>query len=162
MIHRLSWPAALWLCLCFNPSASAQPAPAAMATTADLPAGLVKRSLGQVSIEHRGQTLPARPGMAVQVGDTLRTGPDGAVGITLADDTLLTTGPGSELVISTFAFDATSHDGQLLASLWRGTLHVVTGLIGKRSPDKVNVQTRTVVLGSRGTEFIVDTRGADR
>ena len=120
------------------------------------PAGLVKRSQGSVTLAHAGQVLPARPGMVVAVGDTLRTGPDGAVGITLADDTLLTAGPDSELVISAFAFDATGHDGHLLASLWRGTLSVVTGLIGKKAPENVKVQTRTVVLGVRGTEFIVD------
>ena len=38
----------------------------------------------------------------------------------------------------------------------RGTLSVVTGLIGKKAPENVKVQTRTVVLGVRGTEFIVD------
>lgn len=125
-------------------------------------AGLIKRSLGGVTLEHAGQALPARPGMPVAVGDTLRTGPDGAVGITLNDDTLLTAGPNSELVISAFDFDATRHDGQLLASLWRGTLSVVTGLIGKKSPDNVKLQTRTVVLGVRGTEFIVDAGGPVR
>lgn len=100
--------------------------------------------------------------MVVAVGDTLRTGPDGAVGITLADDTLLTAGPDSELVISAFVFEAIGHDGKLLASLWRGTLSVVTGLIGKKTPENVKVQTRTVVLGTRGTEFIVDASEAAR
>ncbi len=96
------------------------------------------------------------------VGDTIRTGPDGAVGITLADDTLLTIGADSELVLSAYSFDSTTQDGNLLASLWRGTLAVVTGLIGKKTPENVRVQTRTVVLGVRGTEFIVDAKGAQQ
>jgi hypothetical protein len=121
---------------------------------------VVKRSTGAVTLQRAGQLLPAQPGTLVMVGDTLRTGPDGAAGITLADDTLMTTGPNSELVISGFAFNPTTQDGNLLASLWRGTLHMVTGLVGKKAPEQVKVQTRTVVLGVRGTEFIVDATGA--
>ncbi len=139
--------------------AGASPAIAAAANAA-LPAGLVKRSQGQVTLLRAGQPHPVSPGLAVRVGDSLRTGADGAVGITLSDDSLLTAGPDSELVISAYAFDTTTQDGKLLASLWRGTLSVVTGLIARKSPEQVKVQTRTVVLGVRGTEFIVDASGA--
>ena len=138
-----------WGCLLIPVQAQTAAAPAA---------GVVKRSQGEVSIERAGQRLPAVIGMAVLTGDTLRTGAGAAAGITLRDDTLLTLGPDSELVISGFAFDATTHDGNLLTSLWRGTLHMVTGLIAKKTPERVNVQTRTVVLGARGTEFIVETQ----
>jgi hypothetical protein len=119
-------------------------------------AGTVKRVIGAVTLERAGTGAPVAAGVAVQVGDTLRTGADGAVGITLVDDTLLTLGADSELVLSDYSFDSTTHDGGMLASLWRGTVAVVTGLIGKKAPEKVRVQTRTVVLGVRGTEFIVD------
>ena len=112
-----------------------------------------------MTVEHAGQVQPAQAGTLLRVGDVLRTGADGAAGITLADDSLLTAGPGSELVISAFAFNPITHEANLLASLWRGTLSVVTGLIGKKAPEQVKVQTRTVVLGSRGTEFIVETGG---
>lgn len=149
-------PLLLWTVL--TPEASAQ----AGANPPGTPAGSIKRLAGTVTLERAGQVRPALPGMAVMVGDTLRTGPDGGAGITLVDDTRLTAGPGSELVISAFRFDSTTQDGQLLASLWRGTLNVVTGLIGKKAPEKVNVQTRTVVLGVRGTEFIVDATGEGR
>lgn len=123
-------------------------------------AGVVKRSQGEVTIERAGQRLAATPGTAVMASDTLRTGPASAAGITLRDDTLLTLGPDSELVLSNFSFDATTHEGKLLTSLWRGMLHMVTGLIARKSPEQVNVQTRTVVLGTRGTEFIVETQAA--
>jgi hypothetical protein len=39
---------------------------------------------------------------------------------------------------------------------------VVTGLIGRKAPEKVRFQTRTVVLGVRGTEFILDATGEDQ
>lgn len=135
---------------------------AALPAAAQTPptAGIVKRSVGTVTLERDGQRLPVQAGTAVRVGDTLRTGDDGAAGITLADDTRLTAGPGTELVLSAFSFDSTTQDGQLLVSLWRGALNLVTGLIGKKAPEQVKVQTRTVVLGVRGTEFIVDSTGA--
>ncbi len=98
-------------------------------------AGVVKRSQGTVTLERASQRLMVLPGQILLVGDTVRTGPASAAGLTLADDTLLTVGPDSELVITAFSFDATTDDGNLLASLWRGTLHVVTGLIGKKSPE---------------------------
>lgn len=122
-------------------------------------AGIVKRVQGAVTLQRGGQPLPVAPGAAVQVGDRLVTGADGAVGVTLADDTLLTAGPGSTLVISEFRFNSTTNEGSLLATLLKGTLNVVTGLIAKQTPQNVNVQTRNAVMGVRGTEFIVDARG---
>lgn len=135
---------------------------AAPTTTATSPAGTVKRVAGTVTLERAGARSPVAVGAAVQAGDTLRTGADGAVGITLADDTLLTLGAESELVLDSYSFDTTTHDGGLLVSLWRGTVGVVTGLIGRKAPEKLRFQTRTVVLGVRGTEFIVDASGAAR
>lgn len=126
-----------------------------------LAAGLVKRATGTVSVSRAGVSQAVLPGLVVQVGDTFRTGPDGAVALALADDTLLSVGPDSELQVTAFTFDSTTQDGNLLASVWRGTVALVTGLIAKKAPENVRVQTRTVVLGVRGTEFIVDAgRGA--
>jgi hypothetical protein len=103
-----------------------------------------------------------QPGTLVQVGDRLVTGGDGAVGITLADDTRLTVGPSSRLLISAFGFDPATHEGRLLASLQHGTLHMVSGAIAKQAPQNVHVQTPNALLGVRGTEFIVDARGETR
>ena len=154
----------LGLCLTLWAQAQAQqaapPPAAATPATPDTPtlvrAGLVKSSQGEAT-RQRGERLDKLvPGLAIAVGDLVRTGPLAYVGITLSDDTLLTLGPGSELLISDYRFDETTQDGGMLASLWRGTLSVVTGLIGKKAPQNVKLQTRTVVMGVRGTEFIVD------
>ena len=131
-------------------SALAQPVPAPG------PAGVVKRVTGQVVLERGGVGSPAAVGAVFQPGDTVRTGQDGAIALALADDTLLSIGPDSAVQLSAFSFNSTTHEGNLLASVWRGTAAFVTGLIAKRSPETVRVQTRTVVLGVRGSEFIVD------
>lgn len=149
-MHIRSVPFGLALSACLCGLAIAQPATGA--------AGMLKRSQGEVTIERAGQRQPAAPGAVLLVGDTLRTGPGGSAGITLRDDTLMTLGPDAELLLSQFTFDNTTHDGGMLMSLWRGTLHMLTGLVAKKAPERVNVQTRTVVLGARGTEFIIETQ----
>lgn len=137
--------------------ALASMAPALPALAADA-AGVVKRVQGSVTLQRDGQSLPVSAGTPVQVGDRLVTGVDGSVGLTMADDSLLTAGPASTLVVSRFRFDSTTNDGNMLVELLKGTLHFVSGLIAKQAPQNVNVQTRNALMGVRGTEFIVDAR----
>ena len=120
-------------------------------------AGMVKTSKGQVGIERVGQWIPAPVGTPVLVADRIKTGADGAVGVTLRDNTLLSAGANSTLVVNRFAFNSTTHAGAVDATLKRGTLAVVSGKIAKASPENVSYKTPTVSLGVRGTEFIIET-----
>jgi hypothetical protein len=116
--------------------------------------GRVKTMKGTVHIERGGQRQPAQVGTGVQLADTLVTGPDGAVGVTLADDTLLSAGPNSVLAIERFVYDGVK-PGALEAALSKGTLAVVSGRIAKQAPDAMRVKTPAAILGVRGTEFVV-------
>lgn len=122
-------------------------------------AGMVKTSSGQVVIERQGATLPAPVGTQVLVADRVRTGGDGTVGVTLRDNTLLSAGPGSLVVIDKFAFDSSTLDGRMSVGVRKGTLSVATGKIAKRTPESVDFHTPTSVLGVRGTEFIIEVAG---
>ena len=134
---------------------------ATAATAADTEAsGIIKTSQGTVTVDRGGQQTPAATGTAVFVGDRVHTGPGSYVGITLRDDTLLTGGPESTLLITEFQFNPATHDGNMLISLVKGTFSVVTGLIGKQSPKSVGFKTPSMTLGIRGTEFIVEVGGA--
>ena len=117
--------------------------------------GRVKVVTGGVAIERGGRALPATVGMAVQEGDVIVTGRDGAAGITFNDDSLLSVGPDSALAVDRFAFDTTTHAGRFDTSLRRGTLSAVSGKIAKQSPDAMKVGTPSTILGVRGTEFVV-------
>jgi hypothetical protein len=128
---------------------------AAGAAAADY-AGVVKTSRGSAAVERAGAKIALAPGSRVNQGDRIVTGSDGFLGITMRDDTLLTLGPGSILALDTYGFDPKTHDGNFLATLTRGVLSVVTGLIAKRSPDAFAVKTRISTMGVRGTEFIVE------
>jgi hypothetical protein len=129
--------------------------PAAPAAADDV--GVVKVSRGAATVERSGHRLLAQVGMKIEEGDTIATGPDGAVGVTFRDNTLLSIGPGSSLVIERYAFDTTTHKGAFESSLLRGTLAAVSGKIAKQSPDAMKVRTPAAVLGVRGTEFLVRT-----
>ena len=117
--------------------------------------GQIKVLQGQVSVERKGQPLAARVGLPLEAADVLRTGPDGSVGITMLDNTLLSAGPNSLLALERFEFDATTSAGRFDARLQRGTLAVVSGRIAKQSPQAMTVRTPAAVLGVRGTEFVV-------
>lgn len=119
-------------------------------------AGMVKTSRGKVVIERQGLQVPALPGAKVMASDRLVTGADGSAGITLIDNTLLTVGPNSSMSLDRFAFDSTTHQGALEASIKRGTLAVVSGKIAKASPEAVQFRTPHSILGVRGTEFIIE------
>jgi hypothetical protein len=123
-------------------------------------AGHVKVAKGAVTIERGGQKLPAPVGAPVQAGDVVATGPDGSVGISFLDNSLLSAGPNSVLAIDRFAFDSTTHQGAFETSLKTGTLAVVSGKLAKQSPEAMKVKTPAAVLGVRGTEFLVRTGDA--
>lgn len=119
-------------------------------------AGVVKIVKGDVAIERAEEKPTAAPGVQVQVGDRIVTGRDGSIGITLRDNTLLSAGPNSTVVLEKFAFDSTTHAGTIDASVKRGTLAVVSGKIAKQSPETVRFRTPNAILGVRGTSFVVD------
>lgn len=142
-------PRALCLALlsCLGGLAAAQPAEEA---------GIVKTARGQAFIERGEQRLPAEVGVPVHASDKLLTGPDGAVGITLRDNTLLSAGPNAQIEIQRFAFNSTTNGGTLHAEVKRGSLLVVSGKIAKATPEGVRFTTPTTTMGLRGTAFVID------
>ena len=127
--------------------------PSAVAVASDV--GEIKKASGTAHIERDGARLPVRAGMQVRQADRLVTGADGAVGITFLDNTLVSAGPNSTLVIDNYRFDSTTHAGRFDASLQRGSLAVISGKMVKQSPGAMRLRTPSSILGVRGTEFVV-------
>jgi hypothetical protein len=117
--------------------------------------GQIKTAKGQVTVQRQGQALPGEVGMRLEVADTLKTGPDSAVGITMRDNSLLSAGPNSILSLDRFEFDAATSQGRFDSQLQRGTLAVMSGRIAKQSPQAMTVRTPSAQLGVRGTDFVV-------
>lgn len=125
----------------------------AIAAAAEI--GQIKVAKGQVSVEREGQIVAATVGTRLQTSDVVKTGPDGSVGITMGDDSLLSAGPNSVLSLDRYEFDPTTNRGRFDAKLNKGTLAVISGRIAKQSPGAMTVQTPAAILGVRGTEFVV-------
>lgn len=125
----------------------------AVAVGADV--GEIKVANGNAYLERGAERLPVKVGMPVQQSDKVVTGADGTVGITFADNSLLSVGPDSALAIDRFVFDSTTYAGQFDSTLSKGTLAVISGKMVKQSPDAMRVHTPSAIMGVRGTEFIV-------
>jgi len=128
---------------------------AGMATPVLADIGRVKLVSGITTIERGSQKIAATAGLALQKGDTIVTGKNGRIGITFNDNTRFAAGPNSRINVADFAFDDTTHRGQFLTQVDRGSLAIVSGQIAKSNRDAMRVKTPTALLGVRGTRFVV-------
>jgi hypothetical protein len=113
--------------------------------------GQIKTLSGDVSLVRNTVKSPAKVGDLLEKADTLMTGADGRVGITFIDNSRFSLGPNSQIALEQFTFNPTTQEGTFLTKIARGTLAVISGHIGHSAPDAMKVQTRTTILGVRGT-----------
>lgn len=119
-------------------------------------AGVLKAVQGDVKVLRAdGRLQSARSGDGVDQVDRIVTGKDGGASLLLRDGTALVLGAQSQLDLKQFHFDPTTHDGGIFVSLLKGSLRMVSGLIAKKQPEAVRVDTQTATIGIRGTDFIV-------
>ncbi|MEZ0233072.1 MAG: FecR domain-containing protein [Methylophilaceae bacterium] len=138
----------LMLALCFSNEL--------LAATENLPAGKLKVVNGNVQIVRSGQSMSAKVGDYLNALDEIVTGPNSSAGITMQDDTLMSMGPNSRLALNQYAYDPVTNEGKLDASLIKGALRFISGIIGKTSPRSVAIRTPVSTIGIRGTDFIVE------
>ena len=115
----------------------------------------IKNVSGQVTVVRDGANLPAKAGDLLYEKDVVRTGGDGAIGITFTDNTAMSTGPNSEVSLDQYQFDSSNFHGSMLADMRKGTLAMVSGDIARSSPGAMRIKTPTAMLGVRGTRFVV-------
>jgi hypothetical protein len=127
---------------------------------AESPAGAIKVVTGAAFVVRQGAAIPAQVNDSVLVGDALRTGSDGSIGVLLADDTLLSLGPNAELVIDEFLFAPAQGQMGFVARLLRGAFAYVSGIIAKLSPGSVRIETPVATVGIRGTRILSSVDGA--
>ena len=132
---------------------------APIAAWADDPIGQVKTETGTVTLERHGTTEPVAIGDHVYQSDTVITAAGATVGITFADNSMMSLGPDSRLALDQFKFDTTTHEGVFDSSLQKGTLAVKSGQIVHQTPEAMHIRTPAALLGVRGTEFVVRADG---
>jgi hypothetical protein len=143
--------ATIFILLCFSGNVSPVYASPTIAT--------VQKVSGMAAIVRQGQTISATIGLEIWENDTLRTGPDGSIGVIFNDDTLLSLGPGSALVIDKFVFAPREGKFSIVLRMIRGTAAYLSGLISKLAPDSAHFETPTASIGIRGTKFVVKVEG---
>jgi hypothetical protein len=75
--------------------------------------------------------------------------------VILRDNSTLSLGPGSRIVIETFLFFPYEGKFGMLARITRGSMAYLSGLIGKLAPGSARFETPTATIGIRGTRFAV-------
>lgn len=119
------------------------------------PSGNIKVASGQAFIVRNATATPAQVGEPVFEADSLRTGADGLIGVTMKDDTRISLGPNSEARLDRFVY--TPAEGRLafVLRIARGTAAYVSGHIAKLAPDAVRLETPAAIVGVRGTTLAV-------
>ncbi|MDQ7833840.1 MAG: FecR family protein [Humidesulfovibrio sp.] len=129
----------------------------ALASEPDNPVGSVKSIEGHPMVT-RGAAAPKplAPGQRIYEKDVLTTGATETLGLIMRDNSLLSLGPNTKLVVERFLF---APEKGALASILRvakGSSAVVTGEIAKLSPKAMQIHTPTSTIGIRGTHFLVN------
>ena len=111
----------------------------------------VARMKGQaVAVDAEGKTRKVVEGAPVFEGESVRTAPDSHAVVAFRDQSKVTVQAASDVKVQSYR-DAPGQPQSFVMRLVRGGVRAVTGLIGKRNPVAVRLQTAVATIGIRGT-----------
>ncbi|MGB5305157.1 MAG: FecR family protein [Gammaproteobacteria bacterium] len=97
----------------------------------------------------------------VRLGEVVQTGADSMLQIVFPDRSMLHVKPDTQLKIEKYHFEQKQPESDVMEMrLLKGGMRSLTGLVGKRNPDKVKYQTPIATIGIRGTVLEIN-RAAD-
>jgi hypothetical protein len=117
--------------------------------------GRIKSVSGSVSIVRQAGNVPAQAGQPLYQSDSVRTGADGQIGISLRDETRLALGPNTEIRLDQFLYSPGQGQLRLVLRVARGLVAYVSGKIAKLAPDAIRLETPSAILGVRGTRMVI-------
>ncbi len=91
-------------------------------------------------------------GDSVSANEQVKTGVNSATAITFLDNTNLTIGASSTIVLDRFVYDPNRGADDAVINLTKGAFRFVTG---KSDPKKFTIKTQVATLGILGTDFVV-------
>ena len=100
---------------------------------------------------------PLRQGDEVAQGDTIITGANSSVVLKLDDGQVAALTSNSRMTITAYQYNPASESGNVLLSLISGGMRAITGVIGRRTPDRVAYRAATAPIGVRGTDVTIAT-----
>ncbi|HEY6394443.1 MAG TPA: FecR family protein [Candidatus Binataceae bacterium] len=116
------------------------------------PVGTFSAVTGDVQVIRAGATQPAAPGMVLNVGDRIITGPGAHAALDLTDQSKLEVSESSNLVLDEHAVPAGGGSAKtrigLFGGLVRSFVHVTAG-----APPDFEVHTPNAIAAARGTVY---------
>lgn len=115
--------------------------------------GTVTRLQNSATVIRDGQTIPLKSGSVIQENDEIVSAKEARVEITFSDETKLTIGGNSTLIIDRFLYDPKKSVGRILLDAAQGPFRFISGGIGKMKDKRAEVKTSSAIIGIRGTDF---------
>lgn len=115
----------------------------------------VVQSQGEVfAVDAGSQRRRLVDGGSLYPGDVIETAPGARAVVAFRDESRVTLGAATRFRIDNFVYDEqNAAEGRFLASLLRGSVRALTGLIAKANNRNVGFSTATATIGIRGTGF---------
>ena len=117
------------------------------------PIGNVEDVDGSVfAVRVDGTRVELNVGDPVFQGDILESGPDGSIGVILADETTFSMGGDGRMVLDEMVYDPGTQEGTVSLSVLEGVFTFVSGQVAKTDPDAMTLDTPVATIGIRGTQ----------
>lgn len=123
---------------------------------------IVKTLEGSAFVMRNGETIPVSIAMEMQQKDIAKTGRNGYLGLVFSDDTRLSMGPNTELVVDEYQFKPKDQQLSLIIRILHGTVSFLSGQLTKLSPKSVELIMPTATIGVRGTHVLAKVEPTDR
>ena len=117
------------------------------------PVGAIAKATDQTTIERDAETMPGTQGTPVEMLDRIITDPTGHARILFTDNSMLTVGDASSVVIDEFVF-APHTSRRMVIKFVEGALRFVSGKTDAPD-DTIELESAVASIGVRGTDFWV-------
>lgn len=117
--------------------------------------GTVKTLTGTAVLERQAQVIALAVGMPIQAEDRILTRVESSLGLILQDDTTLTLGPESELLVREFVFEPKQSRFSMVLKMLKGSFLYMSGVIGKLAPESIKLETPDSTIAVRGTRLLI-------
>lgn len=123
--------------------------------SADSFVGIVKLAEAETEIQREGEALAAEPGTQVMIADRIETNGQGSAGIIFSDDTRVSMGPNTSIVIVGYQFAPKESKLSFVLRVIKGTVAFISGQITKLAPESVELIVPDATIGVRGTHVLI-------
>jgi len=117
--------------------------------------GTIKTIKGDVFIVRDAVQTPVHIGDRLYSGDMLQTEKNSAAGMIFEDNTLISLGPDTKIIIDNYVFTPEKKLFSMIIQMLKGTASYLSGIIGQQAPEAVEFHTPDATIAVRGTQFLV-------